>query len=161
MGRIEAWEAAIAMTKAHPIFGVGLRNFEVTFLNYSPLEPRAPHNAFMALTAESGIPSCLLFMGLILGASGACWLNWRRLRYSPENRVLATYCLIVHATLLVYLVPNFFINRQDFDLMYHLVGLSAGMSMVVRQRVYPPRGAAPAPSFEAVLAQKGYQVATQ
>jgi O-antigen ligase len=140
---------------------VGLRNFEVTFLDYSSLEPRAPHNAFMALTAESGIPSCLFFIGLLLSASGACWRNWRRLRHSPENRPLATYCLIVHVTLLVYLVPNFFINRQDFDLMYHLVGLSAGMSMVVRQRLSASRAVMPAPSFEAAMAQNGYQVATQ
>lgn len=161
IGRIQAWETAVEMVKAHPIFGVGLRNFEVTFLDYSSYEPRAPHNAFVALTAESGIPSCLLFVSLVLGASGACWLNWRRLRYAPETRALAAYCLIVHATLLVYLVPNLFINRQDFDLMYHLVGLSAGMSMVVRQRLSAFRAVMPAASFEGALAQDGYQVATQ
>jgi len=63
--------------------------------------------------------------------------------------------------LLVYLVPNFFINRQDFDMMYHLVGLSAGMSMVVKQRLSDSRAVMPAPSFEAAMAQNGYQVATQ
>ncbi len=141
IGRIEAWETAFAMAKAHPFFGVGLRNFELTFLDYSSYEPRAPHNAFMALMAEAGFPSCLLFAALVLGASGASWANWRRLRYSESNRALAIYCLIVHATLLVYLVPNFFINRQDFDLMYHLVGLSAGMSMVVRQKLRAERTA--------------------
>ncbi|HEY7406222.1 MAG TPA: putative O-glycosylation ligase, exosortase A system-associated [Candidatus Angelobacter sp.] len=139
IGRIEAWETAVSMAKAHPLFGVGLRNFELTFLDYSSFEPRAPHNAFMALMAEAGIPSCLLFAALVLSASGACWANWRRLRYSQSHQALATYCLIVHATLLVYLVPNFFINRQDFDLMYHLVGLSAGMSVVVRRALRAER----------------------
>jgi putative inorganic carbon (HCO3(-)) transporter len=148
IGRLEAWETAIEMAKAHPMFGVGLRNFEVTFLNYSSYEPRAPHNAFMALMAESGIPSCLIFVALVLSASGTCWINWRRLRYAPENRALATYCLIVHATLLVYLVPNFFINRQDFDLMYHLVGLSAGMNLVVLRKLQTERSPVAQPAFD-------------
>lgn len=148
MQRIEMWETALLMTKAHPFFGVGPRNFELSVPKYSTFEPRAPHNAFMALMAESGIPSCLLFIAIVLTASGASWLNWRRLRHDPANRPLATYCLIVHATLLVYLVPNLFINRQDFDLMYHLVGLSAGMSLVVK-RVIAERlaqGQLPAPA---------------
>ncbi|MFI5103406.1 MAG: O-antigen ligase family protein [Terriglobales bacterium] len=131
IGRLQAWEAAAQMAKAHPFFGVGLRNFELTFANYSAYEPRAPHNAIVALTAESGIPSSLLFIALVLSASYTSWIGWRRLRHDPESRSLATYCLIVHVTLLVYMVPNFFINRQDFDLMYHLVGLSAGMHVVV------------------------------
>lgn len=135
IGRLQAWETALEMAKAHPFFGVGLRNFELTFTRYSDYEPRAPHNAFIALTAESGIPSSLLFVALVLGASGTSWAGWRRLRNDPDSRALVTYCLIVHVTLLVYLVPNFFINRQDFDLMYHLVGLSAGMNIVVRRRI--------------------------
>jgi probable O-glycosylation ligase (exosortase A-associated) len=157
IGRIQAWETAIEMVKAHPVFGVGLRNFEVTFLNYSSFEPRAPHNAFVALMAESGIPSCLLFAALVLGASTTSWLNWRRLRHSPDHRVLATCCLIVHVTLLVYLVPNFFINRQDFDLMYHLVGLSAGMDMVVKHKLNAALAAASEPGFDVSQAQVAAQ----
>jgi probable O-glycosylation ligase (exosortase A-associated) len=133
IGRLQMWETAILMTKAHPFFGVGPRNFELSVPKYSGYEPRAPHNAFMALMAESGVPSCLLFILIVLSASTISWLNWRRLRGDPANRTLSTYCLIVHITLLVYLVPNLFINRQDFDLMYHLVGLSAGMNLVVRR----------------------------
>ena len=157
IGRIQAWETAVEMAKAHPIFGVGLRNFELAFLDYSSYEPRAPHNAFMALMAESGIPSCLLFAALVLSASGACWANWRRLRGRPNSHPLATYCLIVHATLLVYLVPNFFINRQDFDLMYHLVGLSAGMSLVVRRKLKAERVALSQRSFDLTQARVAMQ----
>lgn len=156
IGRIQAWETAIQMAKAHPFFGVGLRNFEITFPNYSDYEPRAPHNAFIALTAESGIPSSILFVLLVLGASASAWAARRRLRFDPQSHSLATYCLIVHATLLVYLVPNFFINRQDFDLMYHLVGLSAGMSMVVQRRLMEaPEPVAPEEHEEAELEHSG------
>jgi O-antigen ligase len=111
----------------------------------------------MALMAESGIPSCLLFAALVLSASGACWANWRRLRGDPNSHPLATYCLIVHATLLVYLVPNFFINRQDFDLMYHLVGVSAGLSMVVRQKLKAERAVLSQTSFDLTQARVAMQ----
>lgn len=167
IGRLQAWETAVQMAKAHPFFGVGLRNFELTFSNYTAYEPRAPHNAFVALTAESGIPSCLLFIAVIFAAIVGNWLRYRRLRRDPGHRLLATYCLIVHSTLIVYIVPNLFINRQDFDLMYHLVGLSAGMHMVIQRKlmaqlepIEAPLEAATGP-YADVLGQPGQPCAVE
>jgi hypothetical protein len=40
------------------------------------------------------------------------------------------------ATLIVYLVPNMFINRQDFDLMYQFVALGAGLAVVTKRRLF-------------------------
>lgn len=163
IGRLQAWETAIDMAKAHPFFGVGLRNFELTFNEYTDYEARAPHNAFMALMAEAGIPGCLLFAAIVLTASGSCWMWFRRLRYDPATHRLATYALIVHATLLVYLVPNLFINRQDLDLMYHLIGLSSGMTLVMQQ-AFLQRKASVAnewPEFEAASPEGSLQVAHQ
>jgi hypothetical protein len=57
----------------------------------------------------------------------------------------------------VYLVPNFFINRQDFDLMYHLVGLSAGMDMVVKHKLNAALAAASEPGFDVSQAQVAAQ----
>jgi O-antigen ligase len=152
------------MAKAHPFFGVGLRNFEITFNEYTDYEARAPHNAFMALMAEAGIPACLLFAAIVLSASGSCWIWFRRLRYDPSTHTLAIYALIVHATLLVYLVPNLFINRQDLDLMYHLIGLNSGMTLVMQRALLERRAsvADEAPAFDAAVApQGGFQVVHQ
>jgi hypothetical protein len=67
----------------------------------------------------------------------------------------------VHATLLVYLVPNLFINRQDLDLMYHLIGLSSGMTMVMQQALVRRSGfvTAETAALDASAAQGGFQVA--
>jgi putative inorganic carbon (HCO3(-)) transporter len=135
IGRLQAWETGLAMIKAHPFFGVGPFNFFDTFSQYSNYEPRAPHNAFVALAAESGIPSCVLFVAILLSTIGRMWLLRRRLKKNPANEALAAYCLIIQTTLLVYIVPNFFINRQNLDLMYHLVGLSAGLALVAHRRL--------------------------
>jgi len=139
MARIAVWHAATKMIKARPIFGVGLRNFELAMPLYSSLEPRAPHNAFIALASEAGLPSCLLFLNFILGASLRMFMLRRRLRRYEHLQNLATYCKVIHIALIVYLVPNCFINRQDMDLMYHLVGVGAGLGIVAEIELYKLR----------------------
>jgi len=135
MARLQVWSVAAAMIKENPVAGVGLRNFESAFPRFSSMTPRAPHNAFMALAAEAGIPACMLFIGLILSAIWRMFWLRRRLLRDPGNWRLASYCLVLQITLIVYLIPNLFISRQDFDLMYHLIGLSAGLAMVARDRL--------------------------
>ena len=139
IGRLEAWKTGLAMMKAHPLFGVGPLNFDTTFSQYSDYHARAPHNAFVALGAESGIPSCLLFLGIVGSAIWQMWRLRRKLQRYPDNTELWTYCLIIQVTLMVYLIPNFFINRQNLDLMYHLVGISAGLALVARRRLAEQR----------------------
>ena len=133
IGRFEAWKTALNMVKAHPFFGVGPLNFETTFSQYSLYTVRAPHNAFIALSAESGVPSCLLFLAMIGSTIAEMWWLRRRLVRYGASSPLATYCLIIQTTLRVYIVPNLFINRQNQDLMYHLIGVSAGLAGVVKR----------------------------
>jgi len=135
IGRLQAWETAFAMTKAHPLLGVGPLNFVYQFPYYSAYKPRAPHSAYIGLMAESGIPAMLTFVGILFGAIGQMWaLRRQLLRYAGTAR-LGIYCLAIQVTLLVYMVPNFFINRQNQDLMYHLVGISAGLAILGKQRL--------------------------
>lgn len=135
IGRLEAWQTGLNMMKAHPLVGVGPLNFFTTFSHYSNFKPRAPHNAFVALGAESGIPSCLLFSAFVTSAIFRMWKLRRKLSDDPDFATLSAYCLIIQMTLMVYIIPNFFISRQNEDLMYHLVGISVGLAAVVRQRM--------------------------
>ncbi len=135
IGRLQAWETAFAMAKAHPILGVGPLNFETEFPHYSAYKPRAPHNAYIALMAESGIPAAVFFILILLTAIGQMWWLRRQLLGDESTKNLAMYCLAIQITLLVYMVPNFFINRQNQDMMYHLVGISAGLAVVAKQHI--------------------------
>jgi len=143
IARIQSWETGLKMVKAHPVFGVGPYNFQSEYSHYlvekyldsSNYRARAPHNAFVALAAESGIPSMLLFIGFIGTSISEMWRLRRALRYFPDLSALARYCLIIQITLMVYIVPNFFINRQNQDLMYHLIGVSVGLAALVRDRI--------------------------
>lgn len=135
IGRLQAWQTALRMMQAHPMFGIGPLNFVETFSQYSSFTPRAPHNAFMALGAESGIPSALLFCGIVGGAIFEMWSVRRKLQGHAALMSLASYCLMIQMALIVYIVPNLFINRQNQDMMYHLVGISVGLAVVAKRRL--------------------------
>ena len=135
IGRLQAWAAARGMARDHPILGVGLRNFVSQFPRYSRYQPRVPHNAFMALMAEAGIPAALVFYAMVFVTIFKMFWLRRRLVRRPDMARLANYCLILQVALTVYLVPVLFINRQDYDLLYHLIGLSAGLAALVQHKL--------------------------
>jgi putative inorganic carbon (HCO3(-)) transporter len=135
IGRLQAWDAAIQMTKAHPVFGVGLRNFMEVFPRYSSAAPRVTHNAVFEMLSETGIPGCAIYLALIFSAIWRMYALRRRVVREPDGTHLARYCLIIIIVLIVYLVPNMFINPQDFDLMYQLIGLSAGLAGVIERKL--------------------------
>jgi putative inorganic carbon (hco3(-)) transporter len=135
IGRLQAWSAAIKMTQAHPVFGVGPRNFMLAFPQYSKDTPRVTHNVVFEMLSETGIPGCFFFLLMIFATIGRMFLLWLRARGDPETEALGTYCQIVMATLIVYLLPNMFINRQDFDLMYQLIAIGAGLTVVIQRRL--------------------------
>lgn len=153
IGRLQAWETGWNMIKAHPFFGVGPFNFYETFSQYSDYTPRAPHNAYVGMAAEAGVPCLLLFLAIIGSTIARMWWLRRKLERSPGNEELATYCLIIQTAIIAYLLPNMFVNRQNLDLMYHLVGISAGLAIVVKQRLAEQAQAEPA---EAVAPDLGW-----
>jgi hypothetical protein len=80
-----------------------------------------------------------MFIVMLTSAIGEMFfLRYKVLAY-PETRHFATYCQIVLGVLVVYLVPNMFINRQDFDLMYQIVAVEAGLAVLVRQKLAEQR----------------------
>lgn len=143
IARIQSWETGIQMIKHHPILGVGPSNFQgqyshyflQKYLNAANYHPRAPHNAYVCLAAESGIPSMLLFVSFIVGTVIAMWRYRHKLAAYPGMKELSGYCLTIQVALTLFLVPNFFISRQNEDLMWHLVGVSSGVAALVRSRL--------------------------
>lgn len=135
IGRLQAWETALLMIKAHPFFGIGPLQFEINFPKYTNFRPRACHNAFLDLGAEEGIPSCLLFIAIIGGTIVSMSRLRKRLRRFPDNENWSAYCLLIQQAITVYIVPNLFISRQNEDLMWHVIGVSAGLAALVRHRL--------------------------
>lgn len=143
IARIQSWETGLQMIKHHPIFGVGPSNFQEQYSHYflqkymnaANYHPRAPHNAYVCLAAESGIPSMLLFVSFIVGTIITMWRYRRKLAGYAGTRDLSGYCLTIQIALTIFLVPNFFISRQNEDLMWHLVGIASGLAALIRYRL--------------------------
>ena len=68
------------------------------------------------------------------------WRIRRKLLKDGRFPELAAYCLILQMVLCVYIIPNLFINRQNLDLMYHLVGLSVAVAGLARIRLLEETG---------------------
>ena len=65
--RIKVWHGAMAMIKEHPMFGVGFYMFEKKILHYwTGWLAHDPHNSYLLIAAEMGIPTLLVF----------CWIIW-------------------------------------------------------------------------------------
>ncbi len=59
------WQFALQLTGDRPIVGWGLRNFTQLYQAKTQFWLGHPHNLFLMLTAETGIPTTLLFAGLV------------------------------------------------------------------------------------------------
>ncbi|MBD2210058.1 O-antigen ligase family protein [Nostoc linckia FACHB-104] len=59
------WQFAWNLTQQHPWTGWGLRNFTKLYEAKAQIALGHPHNLFLMLSAETGIPTALLFFGLI------------------------------------------------------------------------------------------------
>jgi len=74
--RVVMWESSLYMIKNNPILGVGVGNFQPNYLNYidnvssknlsaGSRKHDHPHNLFLLIAAEQGVPSLLLFLIMI------------------------------------------------------------------------------------------------
>jgi O-antigen ligase len=63
--RTTQWHFAELMTQQRPWLGWGLRNFTPLYKEQTQVWLGHPHNLFLMLTAETGIPATLLFCGLV------------------------------------------------------------------------------------------------
>ncbi|GAB1538506.1 O-antigen ligase family protein [Scytonema sp. NUACC21] len=66
--RATQWQFALSMTQDRPWTGWGLRNFTLLYEAKMNIWLGHPHNLFLMLLAETGVPATLVFCGLL------CWI---------------------------------------------------------------------------------------
>ncbi|MEH2249625.1 O-antigen ligase family protein [Nostoc sp.] len=59
------WEFAWSLAQEHPLTGWGLRSFSALYKAQMHIRLGHPHNLFLMLSAETGLPSAFLFYGLL------------------------------------------------------------------------------------------------
>jgi O-antigen ligase len=127
-------DRSIEYTLEHPIFGLGLGNFEVA----SGLQLGQPsawmgtHNTFTQVSSEAGVPALLLFVGLLVSAVH----NVGRIcRASTTNQGDPDLCLLARATLaslLSFVFGAFFVHLAYEYYLFYPVAMAVGIHSIAR-----------------------------
>lgn len=144
-GRVKIWERGIGYMAANPVFGVGLRNFQVAEGTISPrakLAERgigvrwgAAHNTYVQAGAELGVPGLLLLLGLFWHAFRLLGRAARRYRAPDQPDGASRLAQTLMASLVGFAVGAFFLSLAYTDMLYVLAGLSLGLAKTAPQRM--------------------------
>ncbi len=136
--RLTAWKVAFRMIEDNPFFGVGLRNFQLRYLDYAEVSPEmrarattyVAHNSYLQIWAESGS----LAFGVYLLLLGSVFVVCRRVYRMGQLRRDLAWCLdyarMMEATTVGFMIGAVFLNRGHFDLLYHWLALVTSLSAV-------------------------------
>jgi O-antigen ligase len=142
-GRLRIWQRGVGYMLSRPVFGVGANNFAAAEGTISPMAERqqfgvgvrwnAPHNSFIQVGAELGIPGLILFIGLI----GSAFVGLNRVNRFREP-VPATWraprelTQALTASLIGFVVGAFFLSLAYSELLFMLLTFAAAAQKIAR-----------------------------
>ncbi|HEB54355.1 MAG TPA: putative O-glycosylation ligase, exosortase A system-associated [bacterium] len=134
--RLTAWATALEMIKDNPLWGVGMRNFQPRYPDYSVVPLGAgshtyvAHNSYFQIWAESGSLAFLVYLGVLASVFVTLGRIYRTCRHRPDMAWAMNYARMMEATTVGFSVGAFFLNRGHFDLFYHWLALVAALNLV-------------------------------
>ncbi len=141
LGRMQIWKRGLSYMWQRPLLGVGIGRFgtaegrlseRAQGPDYGPgLRWTSPHNSFVEIGAELGVPGLLLFIALILYTLRAML----RLGRSPpgvsgRRDPQAAMAQAMVAVMIGYVVVGFFISQAYSYYLYSLLGIMVGLVKV-------------------------------
>lgn len=127
--RTTQWQFAWSMAQQRPFTGWGLRNFTELYQEKMHIWLGHPHNFFLMLSAETGIPNTLLFIGLIIWILVA---SVRVLRQSicadHDKLIFFSYFLVAIAWIIFNTVDVSLFDLRLNALSWLLLGAVSGVS---------------------------------
>jgi len=127
--RLEAWEAALGMIKAHPITGIGVASFGPAFPDFSTKKPRVAHNSFFQISAEWGLVAGIAYLTIVLSTIVGLWRNIpRTLGYSSfsakdDESLLVFLANAVLPSWIGLCVCSLFLSLQGFEITYFMIAM--------------------------------------
>ena len=135
-GRTAEVNAGWNMFLDHPVTGVGIGNFKSEYVEYArPLgielrrEPREPHNLYLEVGAETGLPGIAAFGAIFAAAFTALGRSRRRLlAVGRPGEASMAYALI--AALVRYLLTAIFLHLAFTRFFWMVIGVALAMPNV-------------------------------
>ncbi len=128
--RVELARAGFRMMLDHPVFGVGLGQFQSVEFHYNPLLvsleaiPHIAHDTYVQLGAEGGIPTLALYL-LILGVTLATCRSAQYAPGVPED--IAALALAFQIGLIGIMVAEVFLSAQYIKEIWVFISLTPSL----------------------------------
>ncbi|WP_026795309.1 MULTISPECIES: O-antigen ligase family protein [Planktothrix] len=100
--RITQWKFALNLAQTRPLTGWGLRNFTPLYEAKMNVWLGHPHNLFLMMFAEIGIPTALFFMGIIGWILSQGFLFLKNSLTNPSERLIYYSYLITFLGLILF-----------------------------------------------------------
>ena len=150
--RLNSWGTAFNMIRDNPVWGVGMRNFQPRYREYSivPLPPEAKtyvaHNSYLQIWAESGTLAFVAYLAILASIFLTCWRLQRISRRRPDLWWVGNYARMMEVTTVAFMVGAFFLNRGHFDLIYHWIVLVTALAALGLHAAYRQQEPAAVPA---------------
>jgi len=127
-GRVMVWQNGLKMIAAYPLTGVGISCFNIAHADFSGTNINiSPHNSFLQIAAELGIPGLLLFLVIIFTSIVAA----RRMRrLTREGRIPQEFWWLAAAieiSFIGFIVSASLLTHAYSPIFCFLTGISASL----------------------------------
>jgi len=161
-GRLALLTRGFGYMASHPVFGIGINNFaraEGTISSKARRSPTgagvswtAPHNSYIEVGAEMGVPAMILWAALPIGGLISMYRLRRRIPRSWragewEERFLSLGATYLAIALLAFAVSSAFLSFAYMPPIYLLTALVVGVRAGVEGKLRSTTGVAPSATF--------------
>jgi O-antigen ligase len=128
--RIELARAGLRMMEHHPVFGVGLDQFQSYEFHYNPLlmslegHPHIAHNTYVQLGAEGGIPTLALYLAILMLTLATC-RSAQKGQGVPDD--MAALALAFQIGLIGIMVAEVFLTAQYIKEVWVFISLTPSL----------------------------------
>ena len=154
-GRKAIWLRGMGYMMRYPIFGLGIANFNNAECTISDLvlhpDPNAeaalctaPHNSFVQVAAEMGVPGLIMWSSLVVGGVfGPLRLRRRIPKHwqtgDRHQRYLFRMTMYLPVAAAGYGVTAFFVSHAWLDMVYSLAAFTSGLYVAVNRKLWQER----------------------
>src|SRR5262245_34329497 len=141
-GRLQIWGRGVGYVLTHPILGVGVDNFGAAEGMLAPFASRqqygvgvkwnAPHNTFLQVAAEMGLPALAFFIAMVVSAFRVLAPH-RRPRSLPPPPVPAALKQALRASILGFMIGAMFLSLAYLEVLYILVAMAIAVRKIERR----------------------------
>ena len=154
-GRLQIWRRGIGYILQYPVLGVGPNNFGPAEGMLAPFAERqqygigvkwnAPHNSFIQIGAELGLPGLMMFVAMIGSTLAALRRSTRgggARAPSIPTAGLEDLSQALTASLIGFVVGAFFLSLAYSEILYTLIALSVAVCKISQLHQIPGSRAA-------------------